>query len=182
MKDIDRITIRNAHESEIDEILVLFDQAKHFMRRNGNRVQWTGAYPDENSILKDIANGNFYVAEDEHGRLQGCFALIIGRDPTYDVIEGGKWLDDTLEYGTIHRMTSTGYYPRLADRFMSFAFRMIDNVRIDTHECNLPMLNVIRRNGFDHCGVIYVADGTPRLAFQKIMHNNPNDVPNHKEY
>ena len=42
----------------------------------------------------------------------------------------------------------------------------IGHLRIDTHADNEPMLNAVKRYGFKHCGVIYVADGSPREAFQ----------------
>lgn len=45
------------------------------------------------------------------------------------------------------------------------------NQWIDTHEDNAPMLGWIRSRGFQYCGIIHCASGTPRLAFQ-LQNNN----------
>ena len=99
------------------------------------------------------------------GKIQGVFAFILGDDPTYHVIEGGSWLNDE-PYGTIHRMASDGVISGLFEKTMPFCLILTDNVRIDTHADNEPMQRAVTRYGFRHCGVIYVADGSPREAFQ----------------
>lgn len=38
--------------------------------------------------------------------------------------------------------------------------------RSDTHKDNLPMQNVILGGGFTYQGIIYIEDGTPRLAYE----------------
>ena len=43
------------------------------------------------------------------------------------------------------------------------------SVRIDTHEDNIPMQNMIEKNGFKKCGIIYLLDGNKRLAYEKIV-------------
>ena len=37
------------------------DRGKRIMRKSGNMKQWTGGYPDEELVKKDIENGNSYV-------------------------------------------------------------------------------------------------------------------------
>ena len=39
---------------------------------------------------------------------------------------------------------------------------------LDTHEANGPMRHKLEKNGFTYCGIIYVEDGTPRRAYQKV--------------
>ena len=46
-------------------------------------------------------------------------------------------------------------------------FRLQGNLRIDTHRDNIPMQKCLIRNGFEYCGVIYLANGDERLAYQK---------------
>ena len=46
-----------------------------------------------------------------------------------------------------------------------------DNIRIDTHYDNKIMQKLIERNDFKRCGRIYVADGTPRIAYQWLKFN-----------
>lgn len=40
------------------------------------------------------------------------------------------------------------------------------NIRIDTHADNKTMQHLIEADGFTRCGIIYIADGTPRIAYQ----------------
>ena len=48
---------------------------------------------------------------------------------------------------------------------LSFAAEKSLICEIDTHKDNRPMQAAIRKFGFQECGVIYVADGSSRLAF-----------------
>ena len=51
---------------------------------------------------------------------------------------------------------------------LRFAFTMTDNIRIDTHRDNQTMRRLLARYGFIECGIIYLANGDERLAFQLI--------------
>ena len=42
-----------------------------------------------------------------------------------------------------------------------------DNLKIDTHEDNYVMQNMLKKCGFTPCGTIYLEDGEPRIGFQK---------------
>lgn len=157
------IVFRKATMADVPAVTRLYDGARRFMRRSSNLSQWTGGYPSEADVRADIAAGHLYVAESA-GRVAGVFALIIGPDPTYAHIEGGSWLNDE-PYGTIHRLASDGTVGRLTDRIIDYCLGKIANLRIDTHADNAPMLRAIGRNGFTFCGIIRVADGSPRRAY-----------------
>lgn len=133
------------------------------MQRSGNKNQWTNGYPTEKIISKDIEDGNFYV-EEKNDTIIGCFAFILGIEPTYHKIEG-HWLDEE-PYGTIHRIASDGRMRGFTDRCFKFCKSKIPNLRIDTHKDNKPMQAAVQRNGFQYCGIITLSDGSPRLAFQ----------------
>ena len=159
-------SIRRSTVRDIDRIMEIYDSAKYYMRTCGNFKQWTGGYPDKNVILTDIAHYSHFLAEDEDGNILMVFAFILGEDPTYKVIENGGWLNDR-PYGTIHRIASSGMQGGMLKACVRFCATMIDNIRIDTHSENGPMLRALNKLNFKHCGVIYTADGSPRLAFQK---------------
>ena len=55
------IHIRLASKEDIQNIMPLYAYARKFMAANGNPHQWNGNYPASEDILKDIANGNYYV-------------------------------------------------------------------------------------------------------------------------
>ncbi len=162
----DSIFIRRSTPRDIDRIMEVYDVAKFYMRQSGNFQQWTGGYPDKDTILSDIARKNHYLAEDDEGNILMVFTFIIGTDPTYKVIENGAWLNDR-PYGTIHRIASSGAQAGMLRACVRYCANMIDNIRIDTHADNGPMQNALHRLNFKFCGIIYLSDGSPRLAFQK---------------
>lgn len=157
--------IELAKLEQIEEIKKIYEIAKLFMRENGNNVQWINGYPSLEQIRVDILNHYLYVIYDDES-IVGVFALIIGVDPSYNYIEG-SWLNDE-EYGTIHRIASNFRKKGILECAVDYAFTKTSNVRIDTHEKNIPMQNAIKKLGFTECGIIYlVSDNTPRLAYQK---------------
>ena len=44
----------------------------------------------------------------------------------------------------------------------------MDSVRIDTHEGNVVMRRMLEKNGFVHCGTIYLMNGDARVAYEKL--------------
>ena len=85
------IHIRLAQKEDLKNIMPLYTYAKKFMAANGNTSQWSGHYPASEDILKDIANGNYYVCtpDDEPDKIVGGFAFIIGKEPNYTVTPTG---------------------------------------------------------------------------------------------
>ena len=43
-----------------------------------------------------------------------------------------------------------------------------ESLRADTHADNKIMQHLLEKNGFTRCGIIHVADGTPRIAYQRL--------------
>ena len=43
------------------------------------------------------------------------------------------------------------------------------NIRVDTHRDNKIMQKLLSTRGYVYCGVIYLADGQARLAYQKVV-------------
>lgn len=158
--------IRNAVETDISEINEIYTIARQFMRDNGNKKQWINGYPSEELLKNDIKENNLYVCV-ENNSLCGVFAFILGDDPTYKVIENGHWHSNNT-YGTIHRIASNGKVKGLAKQAFDFCLTKSSYLRIDTHEDNVPMQNTVTKYGFKKCGTIYVADGSPRVAFDYI--------------
>lgn len=158
------MNIRKATQDDINKIMPIYDRARVFMAESGNPYQWGDSYPQREVIAADIANGNFYVCT-EQGEICGAFALIFGADPTYAVIEEGAWLNDA-PYATIHRLASAGTHKGIAEACFAWCRRQCANLRIDTHADNKVMQHVIEKAGFVKCGIIYVRDGSARIAYQ----------------
>lgn len=90
-----------------------------------------------------------------------------GIEPNYAKIEEGEWLNDK-PYGVIHRLSSSGQRKGIADICIRWCLQQCPNVRVDTHQDNRIMQKILE-NGFQRCGIIYVEDGSPRIAFQKCV-------------
>ena len=157
--------IRPATMADVPAILKIFDIARGFMRQNGNFVQWTGAYPGESELIADIQLGEEYVIE-ENGKVCAAFTLMSRPEPTYAVITDGAWLQNG-PYGTIHRVASNGKCRGVVQQAVEFARQYHKVLRCDTHADNLPMQRALTNAGFVHCGTIYMADNTPRMAFER---------------
>ena len=158
--------IRKTTFADVDAASAIYSSARAFMRKAGNPNQWNGVYPNANNILEDIESGGSYVCEDD-GEIVAVFYFCVGNDPTYDKIYGGAWKQDG-EYAVIHRIAVKYHGRGIADFIYSHCFNVHPNLRIDTHRDNAPMRRSLSKNGFEYCGIIYLANGDERLAFQRV--------------
>lgn len=158
-------TIRPSRYEDLPELLTVFDEARQQMRAGGNMRQWPDGRPSAEQIKADIQRGVSYVVE-EQGLIVGTFALIPGEEPTYRIIYEGHWLDDTQPYATIHRIAKRHTAHGIFNLCLDFCLRQHSNLRIDTHADNLVMQHLIEARGFSYCGIIHLANGEERLAYQ----------------
>ena len=159
------LTITPAAPADRDAALAIYAGARAFMARHGNPTQWAGGYPPPEQVDADIAAGRLYLAR-EGGAVQAVSSLAPGPDPTYAVIEQGRWPDEA-PYWVVHRIASAGLRRGVAGECLAWCCRKAGGrVRIDTHRDNLPMQRTLARAGFACCGVIHTRDGSPRLAYQ----------------
>lgn len=162
-----KFRIRYSVPEDIDTLMRIYARARKFMAAHGNPGQWTGGYPSRELILSEIAASRSLICEDPDGNVAGTFCFITGEDPTYSLIEDGRWLAGG-PYGTIHRLASAGMAKGVADACISWCWEKIHNLRADTHADNTVMQAILERSGFRRCGIIYTDDGSPRIAYQKI--------------
>lgn len=157
--------VRRSNMEDIPAMMELYAQARVFMREHGNPNQWDDSYPSRELLEKDIAFGNSYIVEDDEKNLAATFAFIKGEDPTYYGIENGAWLNHE-PYGTIHRLAGNPSCHGIASGCIGWCKSQIGNLRADTHEDNKIMQHLLEKNGFVRCGIIHLADGAPRIAYQ----------------
>lgn len=160
--------IRKATPADMAAIMHVVDAAKDIMRQSGNRHQWTDGYPSESVIMDDIHRGAAYVMEAD-AAVVAYFAFLPSPEPTYAKIYDGAWTDDILPYHVVHRIASYPHVHGVFRHIMDFCFSHDRNIRIDTHRDNRIMQHCIARNGFRYCGIIHLANGDERLAYQKIL-------------
>lgn len=158
--------IRYATPEDLPRIMEIYHGAQKFMAETGNPTQWGTTYPEQSLLEEDIAKKQLYVVirDDE---ICGVFVFFIGDDPWYAVIDDGAWLDDSL-YGVIHRIASKVGAKGIFREAMDFGLALIDHLRIDTHADNKIMQHVVTKNGFKRCGIVYVDEGSPRIAYEYI--------------
>ena len=162
--------IKKAKESDIEAVEAIYAEARAFMRKSGNLLQWQGGYPPRDRIAADIKSENLYkVCEEGSDTPIAVFFFAIGIDPTYLKIYGGEWICPEEEYGVIHRIAiSDAAHGRGVGKFcFDYCYSLIPNLRIDTHKDNLPMQKSLAKAGFSKRGIIYLASGDERIAYQK---------------
>lgn len=154
--------IRPAREQDMGRIETIYAYARAFMAAHGNPNQWGWTHPPREQLEKDIAEGKLYVILGEE-MIRGVFYFSLGEDPTYARIENGKWHSDR-PYGTIHRIAGDGSGGVLGAA-VEFGKQRVDYLRIDTHEDSTVMQGALKKQGFRRCGTIYLADRSPRIAY-----------------
>ena len=158
--------IRPATISDLPRILEIYEDARAFMRQNGNPNQWFDTHPAEAILLDDIPRQQLYVCALD-GAIVAVFAYIQGTDPTYLEIDGDGWLNDE-PYGVIHRIAIAHRGQGLIARVFDWALEQCPNLRIDTHVDNQPMRKALEKYGFQYCGIIHIFNGDERIAFHKM--------------
>ncbi|MBR3726205.1 MAG: N-acetyltransferase [Prevotella sp.] len=148
-------------------IIEVFAAAKGIMAASGNATQWKEGYPSLEAVRADIAQNGSFVIE-ENGRIVGYFAFLRSPEPTYAKIYDGQWLDDTLPYHVVHRIASRPDVHGIFRDIMDFCFANEQNIRIDTHRNNRIMQHNLEKHGFSYCGIILLASGDERLAYQRL--------------
>lgn len=158
--------VRKAGREDLDRIQEIYAIARAFMANTGNPNQWKNNHPPVDQLKEDVAKGNLYVITDAE-TIHGVFYFYIGEDPTYDRMDGGAWRSDS-PYGTIHRIAGDGSGGILGTA-VAFGKQQISHLRIDTHEDNKVMQRAVAKQGFQRQGIIYIADGSPRIAYDLLV-------------
>ena len=156
----------------MEAISAVFDAARRIMVDSGNPNQWKQGYPSADRIIYDIAQGGGFVIEGKDEGVVGYFAFLPSPEPTYAIIYDGHWTDDVLPYHVIHRIASFSHTHGIFKAVMDFCKERETNIRIDTHIDNHIMRHNILKHDFRYCGIIHLASGDERLAYQFIAEKN----------
>lgn len=146
-------------------LLALFESARAFMQAHGNPNQWGNGYPSIERIRQDIQSQNSYLCR-EGEQILGTFYFAPGPDPTYGEIWDGSWLSDA-PYWVVHRVAAGQNRRGVATYCLKWCLSQQRHIRIDTHRDNLPMQRALLKNGFSRRGIIHLADGAERIAFER---------------
>lgn len=158
--------IEHALRDDLPRMEEIYAMARKFMAENGNPSQWGSNHPPVEQLRKDIEEKRLYLVKDKD-TVRGVFYFCVEEDPTYAEIFDGEW-HASEHYGVIHRIASDGS-GGILKAAVDFAKAQVGYLRIDTHSDNTVMQRAVQKQGFRYCGIIYIADGTPRLAYDLIL-------------
>ena len=99
-------------------------------------------------------------------------------EKTYESIYEGKWITNN-KFAVIHRIAVDNNYKGLglSSKIIKYVEELCLNkdvysIKIDTHEENISMQKLLEKNDFKYCGIIYLADKSKRVAFEKVLNKN----------
>lgn len=154
------LTIRKACREDLTAVMQVFTEARLFLKEKGI-PQWQDGTPNRQDFLTDIEQKDLFICL-SGSTIIGIAALKMGPDPFYQVIHEGRWRSEQPYYA-IHRVAFSDQArgQHLSIEFFQSLFSVIlaqgiSHVRIDTHPLNKSMLAVIKRIGFQYCGIIEV--------------------------
>lgn len=164
---------RKTVETDIKDIMKIIKQAQNYFKENGID-QWQNNYPNPETIKNDVYNNHSYVLLKDN-KIVATVAISFDGEKTYDSIYEGQWMS-TNDFVVIHRIAVENNYKGLglsAEIIKNVESlcrsRGVNSIKIDTHEDNLSMQKFLKKNDFKYCGIIYLADGNKRIAFEKVL-------------
>jgi RimJ/RimL family protein N-acetyltransferase len=165
---------RKAVETDINNIMNIIKQAQVYFKEQGIN-QWQDNYPNIETIRNDIMDKNGYVLLKDNN-IVVTVAVSFDKEKTYDSIYDGEWISNN-EYAVIHRMAVDNNYKGLglSSQIIKNTEQLclnkgVHSIKVDTHEENLSMQKLLKKNKFQYCGIIYLEDKSKRIAFEKILY------------
>lgn len=168
--------IRHSTLQDVSRILEIINDAKALLKSIGID-QWQNGYPNQEQIENDIQNEESYVVLNDDETIVATTMFTTQKEPTYKKIIDGNWIiDEEKPYGVIHRLAmSKNYRGQGVAKFVFDYFhdylkeKNIQSLKIDTHEGNKTMQALIKKMGYEYCGIIYTSYGDKRLAFERVL-------------
>ena len=154
------LSIRKSKIKDLETILKIYKIAGNFMKENGNPLQWGDTYPDEELVRDDIEKGISYVIENL-GDICAVFVFFTGKEKSYESL-----IEEKYDYGIIHRVASDASTGGIVKEICKFVRGKVSNIKIDTHQYNIPMQRALEGIGFKKCGIIYLDDESERILYQ----------------
>ena len=166
------MNFRQSVKEDVEDILTIIEQAQAYLKEAGIN-QWQNNYPNSETICRDIDHQESYVLM-EGDAIVATTALSFKEEKTYRSIYEGQWISNK-EYAVIHRLAvnHNDKGSGVASKVICFVEKIcldkgITSIKVDTHENNRSMQRLLEKNKFQYCGIIYLEDGSKRVAFEKI--------------
>lgn len=164
---------RQANISDLDQIVEIIELSKKYLKET-KVDQWQDGYPAKEDLRRDIESGNSYVLTNKD-EIVATTVISLDGESTYNSIFNGEWITNE-EYIVMHRVAvhdkykGKGIFKELIKEAESLALNKgISSIKIDTHRDNISMQRAVVKNNFKRCGIIYLEDGSERIAFEKAL-------------
>ena len=164
---------RQAKISDLDQIVEIIELSKKYLKET-KVDQWQDGYPSKEDLRRDIESGNSYVLTNKD-EIVATTVISLDGESTYNSIFNGEWITNE-EYIVMHRVAvhdkykGKGIFKELIKEAESLALNKgISSIKIDTHRDNISMQRAVVKNNFKRCGIIYLEDGSERIAFEKAL-------------
>ncbi|MDM0458383.1 GNAT family N-acetyltransferase [Clostridium perfringens] len=164
---------RQAKISDLDQIVEIIELSKKYLKET-KVDQWQNGYPAKEDLRRDIESGNSYVLTNKD-EIVATTVISLDGESTYNSIFNGEWITNT-EYIVMHRVAvhdkykGKGIFKELIKEAESLALNKgISSIKIDTHRDNISMQRAVVKNDFKKCGIIYLEEGSERIAFEKVL-------------
>lgn len=164
---------RQANISDLDQIVEIIELSKKYLKET-KVDQWQDGYPAKEDLRRDIESGNSYVLTNKD-EIVATTVISLDGESTYNSIFNGEWITNE-DYIVMHRVAvhdkykGKGIFKELIKEAESLALNKgISSIKIDTHRDNISMQRAVVKNDFKRCGIIYLEDGSERIAFEKVL-------------
>ncbi|BDC01508.1 GNAT family N-acetyltransferase [Clostridium perfringens] len=164
---------RQANISDLDQIVEIIELSKKYLKET-KVDQWQDGYPAKEDLRRDIESRNSYVLTNKD-EIVATTVISLDGESTYNSIFNGEWITNE-EYIVMHRVAvhdrykGKGIFKELIKEAENLALNKgIFSIKIDTHRDNISMQKAVLKNDFKKCGIIYLEDGSERIAFEKVM-------------
>lgn len=167
------LQLKHTKLEDVHYVMEIIDQAKLYFKEQGID-QWQNDYPNTNIIENDIHKNHSYVLTKEE-MIIATAVISFEEEPTYREIFEGAWKSHQ-DYAVMHRVAVDSSFKGkgIASQLIHHTELMckengVSSIKIDTHENNRSMQRSLIKNEFEYCGIIYLTDGSKRVAFEKTL-------------
>jgi len=161
-----------AEYDDLPKIMSIIHDAQVFLKTQ-NSGQWQDGYPTEDILRIDINHQRLYVAKDRKEICGVC--AVLNYDPDYATLTSGSWVIK-VPYLVVHRFAVSDKYRRsgvakfmLSETEKLAKKQQINDIKIDTHEKNIPMITLLSKSGFEKRGEVLLQQTKQRIVFEKVL-------------
>lgn len=157
------IKFEKATLDEVECILKVVKNVVRFMQNELKIDQWDDSYPNIRVLKEDINLNSLYVLKDK----KCIIGFICINKELYKEYDQVSW-EGTKSFKTLHRVAIDPQFQGMGYGKMlyNFAYEVVKKegikfIRVDTFSRNIPMNNLIIKQGYNFVGAMKYKEGKP---------------------